>query len=100
LWARWSSHRLLEERGNCGDIREESGRLQPVRLNVLRRREGVSFTEGVEFSDRDISKDPEALQELTGVHHVFTTPAITVDDELVVGFDQERLEELLAKPGV
>ena len=52
---------------------------------------------GVEFADRDVSKDPEALQELTGVHHVFTTPAIMVGGELAVGFDRERLEEPLAE---
>lgn len=50
---------------------------------------------GVEFTDRDVTKDPEALRELTEGYGVFSTPVVMVNDELVIGFDREKLEQLL-----
>lgn len=45
--------------------------------------------------ERDITKDPAALDELRRIG-VMTTPVIVVDGATVVGFDAERLTELLA----
>jgi glutaredoxin len=51
---------------------------------------------GVEFTDRDIVEDEEALAEL-GELGFMTTPVTVIDDEVVVGFDRNRLEGLLAR---
>ena len=50
---------------------------------------------GIEFADRDVTNDPEAMRELTERYGLFTTPVVVVNDELVVGFDREKLERLL-----
>ena len=51
---------------------------------------------GVEFTDRDILQDEEALAELGELGYM-TTPVTVVDDEVVVGFDRDRLEGLLPR---
>jgi glutaredoxin 3 len=49
---------------------------------------------GVEFVDRDIVEDEEALAELEELGYM-TTPVTVIDEEVIVGFDRERLEQLL-----
>ncbi len=50
---------------------------------------------GIEFIDRDITEDEQALAELGELGYL-TTPVTVIDGEVVVGFDRKRLEELLA----
>ncbi|MCL4466823.1 MAG: glutaredoxin family protein [Chloroflexi bacterium] len=50
---------------------------------------------GIEFSERDIAVDKQAMAELMELGYL-TTPVILVGDEVVVGFDRRRLDELLA----
>jgi len=49
---------------------------------------------GVAFVGRDVAQDEAALSELEQLG-VFTTPVTTIDGEVVIGFDQERLNALL-----
>jgi 2-hydroxychromene-2-carboxylate isomerase len=48
----------------------------------------------VAFENRDISENPDSMKELTDMG-VFSTPATLIDDELVIGFDRNKLEALL-----
>ena len=52
------------------------------------------------FSERDITSDPAARQEMVDEHDSLTTPTMVVISgetvEVIVGFDPERLDELLA----
>jgi len=50
--------------------------------------------EGVEFVERDVSQDAEALAELEALG-VMTTPVTVIDNEVVIGFDRRKLEQLL-----
>ena len=50
---------------------------------------------GVSFQTRDIVNDSTAMEELTKIG-VLATPVTVIDGEVVVGFNQKRLEELLA----
>ena len=47
------------------------------------------------FEEKDITKDPAALEELEKLG-VMTTPVILIDGQAVIGFNQKRLEELLS----
>ncbi len=49
---------------------------------------------GIAFTERDLSKDDEAMKELQKMG-VMTTPVTTIDGEIVIGFDQNKLEQLL-----
>ena len=50
---------------------------------------------GVEFATRDIAEDEEALAKLERMG-VMATPATVIGgDEVVVGFDRKKLEQLL-----
>ena len=50
---------------------------------------------GVDFEDRDVTRDRQALRDLIGKYGSQTTPTFVIDEEVVVGFDQRRLDELL-----
>ncbi len=48
----------------------------------------------VAYTQKDISKDPEARKFLMQ-NNIMGVPAIYVDDELVMGFDKSKLNTLL-----
>ncbi len=50
---------------------------------------------GVDFEEKDVITSEAAMEELVKIG-VMTTPVTVIDGEVVVGFDQKRLEELLA----
>lgn len=49
---------------------------------------------GVQFTERNIVQDPEALHELRRLGYM-TTPVTVVDGDVVVGFDEEKLAKAL-----
>jgi len=49
----------------------------------------------VAFEYKDVQADPAALQELLDLNSR-STPTIVVGNEVMIGFDPERLETLLA----
>jgi glutaredoxin 3 len=51
---------------------------------------------GVAFSEKDVSRDPQAASELQKLGQR-GVPVILVDGQMVVGFDRARLERLLAE---
>lgn len=50
--------------------------------------------QSIAFTERDISADPKALDDLTA-RGFFATPVTLIDGEAVVGFNRPRLEQLL-----
>jgi alkyl hydroperoxide reductase subunit F len=53
------------------------------------------MSRGVQFEDRDVTRDRQALRDLIGKYGSQTTPTFVIDEEVVVGFDTRRLDELL-----
>jgi glutaredoxin len=49
---------------------------------------------GIEYTERDVAVDDDAMAELDTLG-VWTTPVTVIDGEIVVGFDQPKLERLL-----
>ncbi len=49
----------------------------------------------IEFSDVDVSTDEKAAAEMTEKSGQMGVPVIAVGDEVIVGFDKPKLEELL-----
>jgi glutaredoxin 3 len=55
------------------------------------------FTEhGVKFTDYNVATDLEKRKEMITKSGQMGVPVIYVGDELIVGFDQKKLSELLA----
>lgn len=50
---------------------------------------------GIAFTERDVSKDEQALAELEALG-VLSTPVTLIDGEVVIGFNRAKLEMLLA----
>lgn len=50
---------------------------------------------GIEFTERDVSEDADAMNELKKIG-IMSTPVTQVDGKTVVGFDQQKLEELVS----
>jgi hypothetical protein len=44
-----------------------------------------------------VSCDPSAVRELMGTYKSSATPTIVVGEEIMIGFDPERLEKLIAE---
>ncbi len=51
----------------------------------------------IAFTDRNVAADELALAELEKLGYM-TTPVTWIDGQVVVGFDQAKLESLLRKP--
>lgn len=49
----------------------------------------------ITYQERDVATDLRARQDMVEKSGQLGVPVITVDNELVIGFDQERLSELL-----
>ncbi len=49
----------------------------------------------IQFIERDVSKDEDALNELKKLG-IMTTPVTVINGEIVIGFDQPKFEKLLA----
>ena len=49
------------------------------------------------FVDYNVAADSEARERLKQLTGRMTIPVITVDDEIVVGFDRDKLEQLLSR---
>ncbi|GGH14639.1 glutaredoxin family protein [Silvibacterium dinghuense] len=49
---------------------------------------------GVPFEYKDVQADPEALRELVALNSR-STPTIVVEEEVMIGFDPDRLSILL-----
>ena len=52
---------------------------------------------GVAFEERDISADPAAVRELTGKYRSHSTPTLVIGEEVMIGFNPERLDQILGK---
>ena len=52
-------------------------------------------SKGVEFEDYDVASDLEKRQEMIDKTGQMGVPVIYVDDEMIIGFDEGRLAELL-----
>jgi glutaredoxin 3 len=60
-----------------------------------RRVEEYFKNKGVQFEHLDVSSDRAALKDMIEKSGQMGVPVITVDNEVIVGFDQARLEQLL-----
>ena len=50
----------------------------------------------IPFTDYDVAADKEKAKEMIEKTGQMAVPVILVDDEIVVGFNQAKLDELLA----
>jgi len=48
----------------------------------------------VQFTEKDITKDPNALEELKKLGFM-TTPVLVIDDSVIVGFDTAKIDSAL-----
>lgn len=52
---------------------------------------------GVVFEERDITLDPGAVRELTEKYGSHSSPTLIIGDEVMIGFNPERLDEILGE---
>ena len=48
------------------------------------------------FTEYDVSKNPEAVKEMIAISKRRSVPVISVCDEVMVGFDRDRLGQMLS----
>jgi len=54
---------------------------------------------GVEFTEYDVSVDRDAAEEMVAKSGQMGVPVIAIDDQIVIGFDRTRLDQLLSNGG-
>ena len=54
---------------------------------------------GVEFRTVDVARDPKVLEALIKKTGVMTTPAIEVGNEVIIGFNKPKIDQLLGLGG-
>ena len=52
-------------------------------------------THDIEFTEKDVSTDLEARQEMIEKSGQMGVPQIIIDEELIIGFDKPKIDELL-----
>lgn len=52
---------------------------------------------GVAFEERNIQADAAAVKELLEKYKSHSTPTLVIGDEVMIGFDPERLDEILGE---
>ena len=51
---------------------------------------------GVDYTDHDLSKDPNKAREMVAKTGQMGVPVIIIDENIVIGFNKARIDELLA----
>ncbi len=51
----------------------------------------------VAYTEYDVAKDPARARELVEKSGTMVVPVITIDGEVVIGFDKAKMDTLLAK---
>ena len=54
---------------------------------------------GIHYIEYDVSRDRQAADEILNLTGQMGVPVIVVDGQVVVGFDRQKLEQLIAKGG-
>lgn len=52
-------------------------------------------SKNIDFKELDVANDPQAMGEMIRLSNQMGVPVITVDEEVIVGFNRQRLEALL-----
>ena len=50
---------------------------------------------GFSYSEKNIHDDGKSRQELTEIYGSYSTPTIVVGSEVIIGFDLEKLKQVL-----
>ena len=50
---------------------------------------------GVEYVELDVTKDRKALDEMVRISGARSVPVITACEQVMVGFDEQRLEQMI-----
>lgn len=52
---------------------------------------------GISFEEKNITRDSKAKKDMMVKYNAFSTPVIVINGEAIIGFDQEKIEQLLSK---
>ena len=52
---------------------------------------------GIAFEERDVTRDPDAVHDLTEKYKSHSTPTLVIGEEVIIGFNPERLDEILGE---
>lgn len=50
----------------------------------------------IKYTNHDVSVDQKAAQEMIAKTHQLGVPVIDIDDDIIIGFDKEAIDQKLA----
>lgn len=51
----------------------------------------------IEYTNYNVEKDPEKAQEMLKISKQSGVPVIIIEENIIIGFDQPKIDKLLAK---
>lgn len=51
---------------------------------------------GAKFEERNVMRDEEAVRDLKEKYNSRSTPTVVIGEQVLIGFDPERIDQLLA----
>jgi len=64
-------------------------------LSLCRRAKEYLSQKGISYTEHNIAQDRDKVKEMIQKSGQMAVPVIIIDGEIVVGFDQAKLDELL-----
>jgi glutaredoxin len=52
---------------------------------------------GIEYEDRDVSVDADAVNDLIHKYQSRSTPTLVIGEEVMIGFDPDQLDALMTE---
>ena len=50
----------------------------------------------IPFEEKNIARDGRARKELINKYNAFSTPVLVIGEDVIIGFDQDRVNQLLS----
>ncbi|MBT2695329.1 glutaredoxin family protein [Bacillus sp. ISL-55] len=50
---------------------------------------------GFAYTEKNINQDEQCRKELTEIYNSYSTPTIVIEEEIITGFDLEKLKKVL-----
>ncbi|KKQ18659.1 MAG: Glutaredoxin-like protein, YruB-family [Berkelbacteria bacterium GW2011_GWB1_38_5] len=54
-------------------------------------------SKNIDYTDIDVSSDQKSAQEMVDLSGQMGVPVIKIDDKIIIGFDKNKIDELLIK---
>lgn len=83
-------------KGQMSNVREAMIKIYSTKTCVYCKMAKEFFDKhSIQYENHDVGEDPKAREEMINKSQQMGVPVIDIDGQIIVGFDQRKIEELL-----